>query len=37
MTETRTGFDVDGVELKIRHDFAAAPIDRRGFVENPGA
>lgn len=35
-TETRNGFDVDGVEIKIRHDFAAAAIDTRGAVKNDG-
>jgi hypothetical protein len=36
-TETRQGFDVDGVEIKIRHDFAAAAIDFRGATKNAGA
>jgi hypothetical protein len=36
-TETRLGFEVDGIEIKARHDFAAAPIDRKGMVKNPGA
>lgn len=36
-TETRNGFDVDGVEVKIRHDFAAAVVDYRGAAKNPGA
>lgn len=36
-TETRNGFDVDGVEIKIRHDFAAAAVDFRGAVKNDGA
>jgi hypothetical protein len=31
------GFDVDGVELKARLDFAAKAIDHRGFWKNPGA
>jgi phage head maturation protease len=35
--EARDGFDVDGVEFKAREDFAAAPIDWRGMVHNPGA
>ncbi len=35
-TETRNGFDVDGVEIKIRHDFAAAAVDFRGAVRNDG-
>lgn len=33
--ETRIGFDVDGVELKARLDFAAKAIDHRGLVKNP--
>lgn len=35
--ESRTGFEVDGVELKARLDFAAKAIDWRGFWKNPGA
>jgi hypothetical protein len=35
--ETRQGFDVDGVEIKARMDFAAAAIDYRGLQENAGA
>lgn len=36
-TETRQGFDVDGTEVKIRHDFAAAAVDYRGAVKTAGA
>ncbi|MBP1806467.1 prohead protease/major capsid protein fusion protein [Rubellimicrobium aerolatum] len=36
-TETRAGFEVDGMEFKARHDFAAAAIDHRGLYRNPGA
>ena len=36
-TETRTGFEVDGVEIKARHDFAAKAIDWRGLFKNAGA
>jgi hypothetical protein len=36
-TETRTGFEVDGLEVKARHDFAAAAIDHRGLFKNAGA
>jgi hypothetical protein len=32
--ETRQGFDVDGVEIKARLDFAAAAIDYRGLAKN---
>ena len=35
--ETRQGFDVDGVEIKARLDFAAKAIDWRGLYRNPGA
>lgn len=35
--ETRVGFNVDGLELKVRHDFGAKVIDWRAFVKNPGA
>lgn len=34
-TETRQGFDVDGVEVKVRLDAAAKVIDWRGFYRNP--
>ncbi|BCP53789.1 hypothetical protein K32_24060 [Kaistia sp. 32K] len=33
-TETRMGFDVDGVEVKVRQDVGAKAIDYRGFVRN---
>lgn len=33
--EQRVGFDVDGLELKARLDFAAKAIDHRGLVKNP--
>ena len=36
-TETRIGFKLDGMELKIRHDFGAGVIDYRGMYKNPGA
>lgn len=32
---TRNGFDVDGMELKIRYIFNAKVIDHRGFYKNP--
>ncbi len=35
--ESRIGFDVDGLELKARLDFAAKAIDWRGFYMNAGA
>jgi hypothetical protein len=35
--ETRQGFDVDGVEIKARLDFAAAAIDYRGLCKNISA
>jgi hypothetical protein len=36
-TEQRQGFNVDGIEVKARLDFAAKAIDWRGMVYNPGA
>ncbi len=36
-TETRMGFEVDGMEIKARHDFAAKAIDWRGMFKNAGA
>lgn len=36
-SEVRTGFDVDGVEYKIRHDFAAKALDHRGLYKSTGA
>lgn len=35
--ETRQGFEVDGMELKARLDFAAKAIDYRGLYKNAGA
>jgi hypothetical protein len=35
--ETRQGFEVDGVEIKARLDFAAAAIDHRGLQKNTAA
>ncbi len=35
-TETRSGFEVDGIEIKARHDFAAKAIDWRGLFKNAG-
>lgn len=35
-TDTRVGFDVDGVENKARLDVGGAVIDYRGFYKNPG-
>jgi len=36
-TETRAGFDVDGVEIKVRLDFGAGAVDWRGAYRNPGS
>ncbi|SDL36984.1 prohead protease/major capsid protein fusion protein [Paracoccus chinensis] len=36
-TETRAGFEVDGVETKARHDFGAGAMDWRGLYKNTGA
>jgi len=35
--ETKQGFDVDGIAIKARHDFAAKAIDYRGLFKNAGA
>lgn len=35
--ESRSGFEVDGVEIKARLDFAAKAIDWRGMAKQPGA
>jgi hypothetical protein len=35
-TETRNGFDVDGVEFKCRIDFGAGVVDWRGLFKNAG-
>lgn len=35
--ESRTGFDVDGVETKIRLDFGCAFLDHRSWFKNAGA
>ncbi|WP_051086512.1 prohead protease/major capsid protein fusion protein [Methylobacterium sp. WSM2598] len=34
-TETKMGFDVDGIEVKVRQDVGAKVIDWRGFQKNP--
>ena len=36
-TEERVGFEVDGIEIKARHVFAAKAIDYRGLYMNDGA
>jgi phage major head subunit gpT-like protein len=36
-TETRVGFEVDGVETKARVDRVAKALDWRGLYKNPGA
>jgi hypothetical protein len=35
--ETQMGFEVDGMKIKARLDFAAAAIDHRGMSKNAGA
>ena len=35
-TETRAGFEIDGVEFKMSLDFAVGPIDFRGGVTAKG-
>jgi hypothetical protein len=37
LTETNVGFDVDGVEFKVRLDFGCGFTDYRSFYANPGA
>jgi len=37
VVESRVGFDIDGLEVKCRHDFAAKAIDFRGLYKNAGA
>jgi hypothetical protein len=34
--ETRNGFEVDGMEIKARLDFAAKAIDFRGLYKSTG-
>lgn len=34
--ESRDGWNVDGIETKVRHEFAAAVLDYRGMVRMPG-
>ena len=36
-TETKNGFEVDGVQIKCRHVFGAKAIDHRGLFKNAGA
>jgi hypothetical protein len=36
-TESRYGFEVDGVQIKVRKDFGCGILDYRGFYKNPGA
>ena len=35
--ETQEGFDVDGLKVKVRHDFGVKAIDWRGLWRNAGA
>jgi hypothetical protein len=35
-TESRLGFEVDGVQIKARLDFGASAIDWKAFYKNPG-
>ena len=36
-TETKQGFDIDGMEVKVRMFFAAKAIDHRGLFYNQGS
>lgn len=35
--ESRMGWEIDGIELKVREDFAAKALDFRGLYKNAGA
>lgn len=35
-TDQRIGFQVDGMEFKVRHDFGAGVLDYKGLYKNPG-
>ncbi len=35
--ETRSGFEVDGIQIRARLDFGAGALDFRGIYANPGA
>ncbi len=35
--ESQLGFDIDGMKIKCRLDFGAAPIDHRGFYQGKGS
>ena len=35
--DTRQGFDIDGVEIRVRLDFGAGFVEHRGWYLNPGA
>src|SRR6185369_3122390 len=35
--ESRIGFDIDGLEIKCRHDVGAKVIDHRGLYKNDGS
>ncbi len=35
--ELQPGFEVDGIAMKARLDFGAAPLNHRGLYKNPGA
>lgn len=37
LVESRIGFDVDGLEIKCRHDVGAKVIDYRGLYKNDGS
>lgn len=36
VVETKAGFEVDGVQIRVRHDFGCAFIDHRGWHANSG-
>jgi hypothetical protein len=36
MTETRAGFEVDGVQVKVRVDYGAGFVESRSWTTNAG-
>jgi hypothetical protein len=36
-TESRAGFEADGIQIKVRLDYGCGAIDHRGWYRNPGA
>jgi hypothetical protein len=36
-TESRAGFEIDGIQVKVRLDYGCGAIDHRGWYRSPGA